>query len=498
MTALRPLVFLLTLLGSGTLFAHGGEDHSEPHPEPVAISSLPKIEATSDAFELLGNLNGTALTLYLDDTDTGTPVTGASMEISHDQHVVKASEIRPGQYQADVPWLAGPALYPLVFSIETADLADLLEGKLDTRNTAPQTDNGNWFSRWRNRLAGATPAASTTATTTASEIPRRLPDGRLFVPKSTQHLLGIRTERVRPQTRLRTLSLNGHVIADPGASGVVQAGQSGRLEPGPDGLPAPGQPVSAGQVLAWLAPLANSLERGNQEAALADLDSQLALAQKRQQRLDGLVDSVPQKDIEAARQEVVSLRLRRTALADSLYRKEALRAPVAGVIGVVDMVVGQVVSAGTSLFSVIQPDRLWVEALSYDPGLTLQPEGAVLQAGTLTAPLAYIGASSTLRDQALPLHFRILPPVPPLAIGQQVRVLAPTAESRHGIAVPAASMARGADGQPMLWVRESAEIFRPVTVTTEALDGQRLLVTSGLADGSRVVADGAASLGQIR
>lgn len=491
------LCLILNLL-PGPLFAHAGEDHGDA-PAPVTLAhDRPRLDILSDVVELVAVQDGDSLQIYLDDADHNNPVPGAKLEISAGQHKANATEIKPGQYQATTPWLNQPGQHSLIFSIEAADLFDLLEGTLDTRTHPDNTPPQGWRARLQHWLADTPAPAITQSAAHADDRPRRLPDGRLFVPKPSQRLLGIRTERAQVASHARSLSLNGRIMADPGASGVVQAGQDGRLEPGPGGLPRLGQPVKAGDVLALLAPLGNSLERGNQQATLADLDNQLALASKRAQRLQTLTGSLPQKDIDAAQQEVISLRQRRAALNDSLHRKQPLRAPVDGVIGTVDAVAGQVVSVGTLLFSIIQPDKLWVEALSWDPALPLPSQGAHLYSGQQHAALEFVGAAATLRDQALPLQFRILPPVPPLAIGQAVTVLAPTTEIRQGIALPTASLSRSSDGLPALWIHETAEIFRPLPVVSQTLDGQRILVTSEVPTHARIVTTGASGLGQIR
>jgi len=540
MGGLLALSCSLALGGASAVFAHGGEDHGDTPAAPVATSSQPKIETQSDQIELLGIYEKGGLTLYLDDFASNTPIAGASVEVSVDTETKKATESAPGVYKVTLPVLEKPAAHSLVFTIEGDQVGDLLEGKLDTRKPVAEEAHPHPLFSWREWGMGAAgvliigvifykfrrrtvlpalllaalflpyspdtlahggedhshgeaPAAPLTGDT-----PRRLPDGKLFIPKPTQRLLKVRTFISIENRNYRMLSLNGRVIADPAASGVVQAGQAGRLEAGPKGLPALGQKVSAGQVLAYLVPLTSSLERGNQQAALAELDSQLALAEKTRARLDALIDSVPQKDIDVAREEVKSLRQRREALANSLYQKEPLIAPVSGVVGTMEVVVGQVVTEGTLLFTIIQPEKLWVEALSYDPILNLQKEGATLKTGDISAKLSLVGTASSLRDQSVPVNFRIEAPVPALPIGQPVTVLVSTQTEVKGVPVPADAVTRNAEGQTVVWVHEKAELFRPVAVVTEALDGQRLMVTSGLDAGVRVVKEGAGSLGQIR
>src|SRR3972149_9320781 len=91
------------------------------------------------------------------------------------------------------------------------------------------------------------PAAAVSKPAAAGAIPiealaaRRLPDGSLFVPKAVQHQLGLRTMVAEIKDLAATVEFNGKVIADPNAGGRVQASQSGRIEPGPQGLPTLGQ-----------------------------------------------------------------------------------------------------------------------------------------------------------------------------------------------------------------------------------------------------------------
>lgn len=540
MGGLLALSGSLVLCWSSALFAHGGEDHGDTPPTQIVTSSQPKMEAKSDQIELLGVYDKGGLTLYVDDFATNTPITGATVEISVDTQSEKAKESAPGVYRVTLPILQKPAVHALVFTIEGDQLGDLLDGKLDTRKPTTEAVHSHSLFSWQEWGMGAAgvliigvifykfrrrvvlPALLVAALLPSysppvlahggeehshseasvapllGDAPRRLPDGKLFIPKPTQRLLKLRTFISKEESSSHKLTLNGRVIPDPSASGVVQAGQAGRLEAGPKGLPTLGQKVSAGQVLAYLVPLASSLERGNQQAALADLDSQLALAEKTRARLEALIDSVPQKDIDAAQEEVKSLRQRREALANSLYQREPLIAPVNGMVGTMEVVVGQVVTEGALLFTILQPEKLWVEALSYDPILNLQKEGATLKTGNITAKLSLVGTASSLRDQSVPVNFRIEVPVPALPIGQPVTVLVSTQTVVKGIPVPADAVTRNAEGQTVVWVHESAELFRPVAVVTEPLDGQRLMATSGLESGVRVVREGAGSLGQIR
>ena len=329
----------------------------------------------------------------------------------------------------------------------------------------------------------------------------RLPDGSVFVPKSVQRQLSLRTQVALKGEFPRTVELNGRIVADPNAGGRVQTFQSGRIEAGPNGLAVLGQRVSKGQILAWLQPAATALERGTQQSALAELAAQESVLERRLARLQQLEGSVPQKDIEQAAIELAAFKKRKSAVGGSLGR-EALVAPVSGVVSAANVAVGQVVDAQAVVFEVIDPQRLAVEALAYDPLLLdgLSKASAPITGGVLD--LAFVGLGRTLKEQAMPVLFRVAVSkdgaLPAVAVGQTLKVLAQTKASQAGVAIPAAAVVRNAANESVVWVHESAERFVVRKVKAVALDGHTVAVTNGLAGGERVVVQGAASLAQIR
>ena len=336
---------------------------------------------------------------------------------------------------------------------------------------------------------------------TFNEPALRLPDGSVFVPKSAQRQLILRTRPAVKGEFPRTVELNGRIVADPNAGGRVQTFQSGRIEAGPNGLAVLGQRVSKGQILAWLQPAATALERGSQQSALAELAAQESVLERRLARLQQLEGSVPQKDIEQAEIELAAFKKRKSAVGGSLGR-EALVAPVSGVVSAANVAVGQVVDAQAVVFEVVDPQRLAVEALAYDPLLLdgLTKASAPIAGGVLD--LTFVGLGRTLKEQAMPVLFRVAVPkdgaLPAVAVGQTLKVLAQTKASQAGVAIPAAAVVRNAANESVVWVHESAERFVSRKVKVAALDGHSVAVTDGLTGGERVVVQGAASLAQIR
>jgi len=341
-------------------------------------------------------------------------------------------------------------------------------------------------------LAGAASVMSSSAA------PQRLADGSLFVPKAVQRQLGLRTQPISLGDIAATIELNGKVIADPDTGGRVQATFAGSIVPGPKGMPLPGRIVAKGEVLAYLRPVGSAIERGNQKAQLAELEAQHAIVDGRVKRLEQLEGAVPQKEVEAARIEREALQKRRAFVSASIDVAEPLRAPAAGVISATGLVAGQVVDAKEILFEIVDPAHLAVEALAYDAGIgaTLISASAVSEQTSLE--LKFVGGGRQLREQALPLLFRIVASNSTVAVGQPVKVIVRTAHEIKGAAVPRAALTKIGSGESIVWVHTDAERFVARRVRQQPLDAKNVAVSDGLHDGDRVVVEGAGLLSQVR
>lgn len=329
--------------------------------------------------------------------------------------------------------------------------------------------------------------------------PQRLPDGAVYLPKPAQRQLGVRTLPTEEAELPRSFELNGKVVMEPNAGGKVQPLNAGRIEPGPRGLPNPGQAVRKGEVLAYVVPSIAPIERSNQAAQLAELRAARSLADKRVARLKELADTVPRKDIEAAESEVQSLAGRIAAVGTGLSSREVLVAPVSGVIASANAVAGQVVDARELVFEIVDPAHLRIEALAFDAGMAANVGSASLAVGVQRVPLKFVGAARSLREQALPLAFRAEgKALSALAVGQPVRVFVQGKDKVKGLAVPVASLMKNPANQTIVWVKAAPERFEPRTVTVEPLDGVNVAVTSGLKAGDRVATQGATLINQVR
>ena len=300
--------------------------------------------------------------------------------------------------------------------------------------------------------------------------PQRLPDGSVFLPKPAQRQMDLRTVQTAAQESMRALELNGRVTMDPNAGGKVQAIIAGRVTPGPKGLPLAGQSVRQGEVLAYVTPAVGGGTR--------------SLAVSRLNRLRELSDTVPKKTIEEAEAAVAN---------------EQMTAPVSGVISAAYVVAGQVVDARETLFEIVDPARLQVEALVYDVALANDIRSAYAVLGTEKLPLKWLGAARAMREQALPVTFRAEGELAKrLAVGQPLKVVVQTGQAVQGVPVPSAALMKNTANQSVVWIKTGPESFTPRVVVFEPLDGASMLVTAGLDGGERIVTQAAALLNQVR
>ena len=172
--------------------------------------------------------------------------------------------------------------------------------------------------------------------------------------------------------------------------------------------------------------------------------------------------------------------------------------PVSGVVSAVHVMAGQVVDARETLFEVVNPARLTVEALAYEPTLAQGVTAASTSVAGASTELQFVGSGRQLREQAWVLQFRIPSDQHALAVGQSVKVIATTRQTHKGAAVPQAAVVRGGGGDQAVWVHTTAEKFERRTVRAQALSADSTALTSGIASGERVVTQGARLLAQVR
>jgi cobalt-zinc-cadmium efflux system membrane fusion protein len=531
-------------------FAHAGHDDEAPAAAAPA-GAAPRAEAASAEFELVAVAKGQAVVITLDRFATNEPITDGAVEVAEGDGSAKAEVQEDGTYLLRAPWVGQAGKHDLTFTVSAGDASDLLTATLDIPEAAhPAAAQGAGSGlvgdllgarrgavtaglsfvlgmltvvalrargRWRAvsgaavlvvgvvaagaafAHGGADDGDAPAPAATATDTPRRLPDGSVAMPKDAQRLLAIRTVLAAQTQSAQTVQLIGQVIADPSTAGRVQSTQSGRVQPASDDLAHVGQAVQKGDALAVVVPVITGVERGGVQAQIADLDAQIRIAQQKVARLNALAGSVAGKDIDDARSELAGAQARRAALQPTLVQGEVLRAPVSGIVSVANVTTGQVVESRDVLFEIVDPKRLWIEALAFDPAVASQMTSASAKATDGTPiKVGFVGRGLSLRQGAVPLQFRIENPPASLSVGAPVTVIANVATQESGFALPRTAVVRMPNGGSAVWDHVTAERFVPRPVRLQPLDGGNVLVLAGVKAEQRIVVQGADLLNQVR
>lgn len=557
---LATLIALLTLQLAASQFApvsaHEGHDHGAPSPPPAAAA--PRAETHTDLFEVVAVLGPDGrLRVHLDRFPTAEPVPDASITLTVDGSSAEITAVGSYTHIATHPALTQAGSRNLLFTVTAGDEMDLLPATLEVPAPTAAGAAASAAPKWRatirepfawaagllllllgvaiGRLAAPKqlpPQAASNPLPQAGDIvrplrperaaarttalallvllpalaqaqpidtPRRQPDGSVFVPKPTQHLLGLRAMAVERSEAPVSLQLVGQVIADPNASGRVQAAEASRIEAPEEGFPLIGQRVERGQLLAYAVPVIAAQDRAGVRASIADIEAQIVITEARLRRLTAIASTVAAREISDARAELEGLRQRRAANLPAVVGREPILAPASGVVSVVRVAAGQVVDAREPLFDIVDPARLWVEAIAFDPAAVTEIVGAAaVTASGQPLRLAFVGRGLALRQQALPLQFRIEDVPSGLVVGQPVTVSVQTPRRLAGIVLPAEAVVRSAEGPPIVFEMPGAERFVPRPVRVQPLDSRRVLVTAGLEPGMRVVTEAAGLVAQVR
>ncbi len=547
-TILAGLFALCLFVAPFNASAHEGHDANDTE-EAADGSVAPRLTAMTDQHEMVAVVRGDELVIWINRFADSAPVTDARVEVTIDGMSAPAEPQPDGTYHVAAGPLAGHEEAPhaegaepldehsVLVAVTTPADTDLLTGALSHDHEAHDEGAGAlpwlwiglgavalaglgaavfWRQRRRAAAAGAallavsalvgTPPSTAVAhegddhgaarAPTGGESAQRLADGALFVPMAVQRTLAVRTAIAAAEAAPVTVTLNGRVIVDPNAGGVVQPTTAGRLMPPPGGFPALGAQVRAGQVLAYVEPAIEGADRAALAQEAAAIETELATARARLARLERLEGVVPQREIDDARLAVDGLQSRRVATAGGRAPREALRAPVNGVIASATAQAGAVVEGRTIVFEIINPNRLQVEA-SITDGRALG-QSASADGGGTALRLERVGAGRADAAGASIVRFRIVGDAAGVRLNQPVTVFATTSQSISGVAAPRAAVVRSANGQAIVFVKETPERIEPRVVTFETVGADRVVITNGVAAGERVVVAGAQLIAQIR
>ncbi len=147
----------LFLALAGPALAGPGHDHDHGHDSAATPGTmLPRFEAQSDLFELVGVVRAQSITLYLDRYASNEPLTQARIEYELNGRSGVAAPDDQGGYVLPLGELKAPADLALSFTITAGTETDLLAANLSLPD--PQAGRagtqGLWAHAWVYAIAG--------------------------------------------------------------------------------------------------------------------------------------------------------------------------------------------------------------------------------------------------------------------------------------------------------------------------------------------------------
>lgn len=147
------------------------------------------------------------------------------------------------------------------------------------------------------------------------------------------------------------------------------------------------------------------------------------------------------------------------------------------------------------------PNGAVVEIALYDQVAPEQIHAAsVVGPGSARAAVTLASRSAELKQNAIILTFTLSSDVPALlrTIGQRVSVMVEAGEPIGGVVLPRAAVVTAPNGQSVVFEHVEPERFVPKLVLFAPVGGDRVVVTSGLAAGDKIVVEAASLINQIR
>jgi RND family efflux transporter MFP subunit len=324
--------------------------------------------------------------------------------------------------------------------------------------------------------------------------------------KEQQWVLGTKTGLVERRELFDNLRAPGELKPAGNKASEVFAPFSGTLLPDHrSGAVRHGQQVRKGEALAMISPAPSA------ENSWFQLLGEYRLAKSELNRVKNLYEqnAASERRFEEATQQLAIKQAQLSAAlggvelddVDSETPHFTVRAPRDGVIAHHDVAYGSYVQPGHRLFSVIDPEVVWLEVrvAAADVRSAADVHGAYFTIGgtdqvySINAFDGKVIASGSILDPAtrrIPITFELTNRDGLLKIGEFVQVDVQTSETRSALAVQKSAILEDG-GASVAYVQKGGESWVRRVVTTGAVDGPWVEVLSGLNEGERVATAGA-------
>ncbi|MBI5547452.1 MAG: efflux RND transporter periplasmic adaptor subunit [Deltaproteobacteria bacterium] len=314
-----------------------------------------------------------------------------------------------------------------------------------------------------------------------------------------------------------SVQANAEVVPVAGKEAKLTAPATGRVALA---SPAPivGMPVQAGQVLAVVsARLTGGADRATLDAEVQAARAELEAARSQHERAERLFkeQAVPERQVEEAKARVAVASARLGAAQGRLEQYSSgasgsagsrqnafqVRAPFAGTLVVASATTGESVEEGKLLFTVIDMERVWLQARVFEPDIprvegaksawfTVEGYEEPFEVNQSTGRLVTVGRVIDPQSRTVPVIFELANPGGRLRIGQYAKVYVATGAALRALAIPESAIL-DEGGKPVAYVQVEGERFERRALALGPRSLGWVGVREGLRAGERVVTRGA-------
>jgi RND family efflux transporter MFP subunit len=321
------------------------------------------------------------------------------------------------------------------------------------------------------------------------------PTGGISFLKEQQWTIPFATAGAVEREIQSSITAIGEILPVPNAMAHVSAPAEGLIRESLNlRAPVSGAWVEADTPLAVLSPVPQEDAFAAQRARVERLEREV----ERAERLRA-VEAIPEKQLVEARHDLDFSRATLEAMGGRAEDGYALtlRAPIRGRITERNLTLGERVSAGEVLFTVLNPATVWVrlqiparEASSVSQArsasFTVEGSSRVYEAERIVT----LGAVIDPERRTLPVIVEARNPDESLKVGMLVEGRLFLEAKSSGTAIPSGAV-RNEDGLSVAYVQLGGETFERRVLTLGPSDGEWTQVSNGIRPGERVVTEGA-------
>lgn len=548
------LVLLLLVISSQRSFAHDGEEHGGAKPKThLAGATYFSSEANSEIYELLVRYKPlksgkpAIMELFVSDFNTNKPISKATINVTSDDENLKFTITPSGEgvytIKSEFP---SNKEYDLNVSVNSDLGPDLLAiSGIAVGKELPKTDevaqkstsifDNTWFMfgigfivalvfmfgimRLKSKKVNATLLSFIILFSSlplqvqktyahdgeehGSENGKKTGGGlstSFIIPKETQFLFEIYTQKLGLSDFSSGTKLFGTVIPSSAGSAVVTSPQNGSVSSLKVTV---GQQVKQGQILAIIL---QNIEASSQVNLLAEknrINAEYEAAKNQYERMKTIQDIASKRDFSEAEARYQQASENKRLFNSSTGRTIVLKAPISGTVGNFTYSVGSSINTGETIFTITNLSKVYIEAQVFDRDASqLNAAGKYTIEGTSDTSkkgevkLIQTAQNINASNQSQKVLFEMDNKNQVFKIGEFVNIEVLASQAKKEITVTNSAISE-INGKSIVFLKDSAEQYSISYVSTGENNGTETVINKGIEEGERVVINGTYQLKMI-